>query len=267
MAFYPTNPYDESASICNIVVKNDTSDSLILTTIHGESFDDNTIVEFKYDKNKPKHWQWIPIRVRHDKTNELRRGFKNFGNAYHVANNNWHSIHNPITEKMLTTGSDIPESLLDDDIYYNSSGSRFNSETRSLRDFHNLYVKKILIQSVSQYGNNLIDFAVGKGGDWPKWIKSKLSFILGLDISKDNIENRLDGACARYLNYRKKYNVMPSALFVNANSSVNIRSGTAAFTDKDKQIIKAVFGEGPRDKDVLGNGVYKHYGKEVKVLI
>ena len=54
----------------------------------------------------------------------------------------------------------------------------------------------------------LIDYAVGKGGDLPKWINAKLSFVLGIDIArKDNIENRLDGACARYLNYHKKFRV------------------------------------------------------------
>ena len=64
-------------------------------------------------------------------------------------------------------------------------------------------MKKILIQSVSKRGNTLIDFACGKAGDLPKWIASNLSFVMGIDISKDNIENRLNGACARYLNYKK----------------------------------------------------------------
>ena len=49
----------------------------------------------------------------------------------------------------------------------------------------------------------------GKGGDFPKWIAAKLSFVFGIDIAKDNIENRLDGACARFLTYRKKFKVMP----------------------------------------------------------
>ena len=44
------------------------------------------------------------------------------------------------------------------------------TSTRSLRDFHNLYVKKKLINSVSIRGNTLIDLAVGKGGDMSKWI-------------------------------------------------------------------------------------------------
>ena len=54
---------------------------------------------------------------------------------------------------------------------------------------------------MSKKGDNLIDYAVGKGGDLPKWINARLSFVLGIDLMRDNIENRLDGACARYLNY------------------------------------------------------------------
>ena len=53
---------------------------------------------------------------------------------------------------------------------------------------------------------------------------------------------------------------MPDALFVNGNSSVNIRSGNALYSEKDKQITKAVFGEGPKDAKALGKGVYKEYG-------
>jgi hypothetical protein len=130
-----------------------------------------------------------------------------------------------------------------------------------LRDFHNLFVKKLLITSVSNKGHTLIDYAVGKGGDLPKWIAANLSFVFGIDISRDNIENKLDGVCARYLNYRKKYKIMPAGLFVNGNSSVNIRNTDAMVTQKSKQVTNAVFGEGPKDEKILGKGVHKHYGK------
>ena len=261
MPFYPTNPYDPNANICNIVVQRDGGGNLTMMTEDGEVFDDNTIVEFKYDLTKPEFWRWVPIRVRTDKTAELRQGHKNFGNAYHVANSNWHSIHNPISETMLSTGNGIGDELADDDVYYNSKGPRSQSSTRALRDFHNLFVKKLLIMSVTQPGDTLIDLAVGKGGDWPKWIQAKLSFVFGVDISKDNIENRLDGACARFLSYSRQFRTLPAALFVQANSSVNIRSGEAAFTEKGKQVTQAVFGSGPKDAAVLGNGVFRQYGK------
>lgn len=258
MQFFPTNPSDNNAGVCNIMTHYDfgTSKNLMYTE-DGEVFDNDTIVEFKYDVSQPQFWRWKPIRVRHDKTSEYRRGLKNYGNAYHVANSVWSSIHHPVTEQMISTGAEIPELEVDDDVYYNRSGS---TNTRALRDFHNLYVKRKLITSVSERGNTLIDLAVGKGGDFSKWIAAKLKFVFGVDISSDNINNRLDGACARYLNYRKKYKTMPNALFVVGNSGLPLRTGEALSTERGKEITNAVFGIGAKDKTKLGEGVYNQYG-------
>jgi hypothetical protein len=261
LPFYPTNPYDPDTHICNIPLREDENGVAQMFTADNEIFDDETIVEFSYDASRPKHWQWVPQRVRYDKTSEYRKGIKNYGNAYHVANNNWYSIHNPISEEMITMGENIPDELADDDIYYNRSSGSGDSYTRPMRDFHNLFVKRMLITKVATKGNTLIDYAVGKAGDFPKWIDAKLSFVLGIDLSKDNIENRLDGACARFLNYRKKFHSMPYALFVNGNSGVNIKSGQAIFSEKGKQIVHALFNEGPKDEGLLGKGVYRQYGK------
>ena len=257
--FYPTNPYDPDTCVCNIPLREDDNGVLQMFTNQNEIFDDETIVEFSYDATRPKHWRWVAERVRYDKTSEYKRGIKNYGNAYHVANNNWYSIHNPITEEMIITGQNIPDELADDDVYYNRTMG--DSKTRSMRDFHNLFVKKMLITKTAAKGNTLIDYAVGKAGDFPKWIEAKLAFVFGIDLSKDNIENRIDGACARFLNYRKKFYTMPYALFVNGNSGVNIKSGDAMFTEKGKEIIRALFNDGPKDESILGKGVYRQYGK------
>jgi len=260
LQFFPSDPSDVNAGICNVMLQSDKNNNKVLLTEEDEEvFNDGMIVEFKYDFTKENKWRWVPLRVRYDKTEEYRKGFPMYGNAYHVANSNWHSIHNPITEEMISTGENISNELGDDDVYYNKISGV--SKTEGLRDFHNLFVKKMLITSISNKGNTLIDYAVGKGGDFPKWINAKLSFIFGIDVSKDNIENRIDGACARYLNYRKKFKIMPSCLFIQGNTGFNIRDGEALYTEKSKQITKAVFGEGPKDKDQLGLGVYKQYGK------
>lgn len=263
--FYPSCPYDETAHICNIPIKYDSDGNGTIMAENKEIITDESIVEFRYDKTKPEYWRWIPIRVRHDKTAEYRSGIKNYGNAYHVANSNWYSMHNPITTDMLTTGENIPDELANDDIYYNRGNSGKHTGavtlTQSMRDFHNLYVKRTLIHGVSHIGNTLIDLAVGKGGDIPKWIAAKLSFVFGIDYSKDNIENKIDGVCARYLNYRKKFNRMPAGIFIHGDSSQLIRNGTAAITDRYKQITRAIFGEGAKDVDILGRGVYNQYGK------
>lgn len=255
--FYPTNPNDVNAGLCNIMGKLDESNNLKIYTLEGDEIEDNTIVEFAYNSNKPEFWRWEPLRVRSDKTSELRSGVKNFGNAYHTANSNWQSIHNPISESILMTGNGVTINN-DDDVYYNKISK--TSETQALRDFHNLYVKSMLINKVSKSGYSLIDYAVGKGGDLPKWISANLNFVLGLDLSKDNIENRLDGVCARYLNYAQRYAVIPKALFLHGNSIHNIKDGSALYDDKSRQIIKALFGEGTKNEVLLGKGVYNNYG-------
>jgi ubiquinone/menaquinone biosynthesis C-methylase UbiE len=187
----------------------------------------------------------------------LRRGLKNYGNAYHVANSVWRSIHNPVSEEMITTGTGIPEVSDDENVYYDRSGT---TNTRALRDFHNLYVKRKLITSVSSRGDTLIDLAVGKGGDLSKWIAAKLKFVFGVDVSADNINNRMDGACARYLNYRKQYKYMPKALFVVGDSGLPLKTGEALKTEKSKEITQAIFGIGAKDRKRLGEGVYKQFG-------
>ena len=256
--FFPTDPYDPLAGLCNVMLEIDNNGKYQLFTEERQIFDDQMVVEFRYDMSKPGMWKWVPMRVRYDKTAEFRAGNSVGANDYNTANSNWRSIHNPVTEKMIATGEDIPGIEVSDDVYYNSITS--DKMTQRMRDFHNLYVKKALIKGVSKKDNILIDFACGKAGDLPKWISSELSFVFGIDISSDNIENRLNGACARYLNFRKTTKNMPYALFVNGNSSLNIRSGTNMYNDKANQITKSIFGSIGTNKE-LGSAVTRQHGK------
>jgi hypothetical protein len=258
LRFYPTDPYDNNAGLSNIMLKYDESGVKQMFSEENEVFIDNTIVEFSYNFDRKNGWRWVPLRVRHDKTTEYRLGFKQYGNSYKVANDNWNSIHYPVTENMIRTGLNIPDVLISEDTYYNTPSGKFLTE--SMKNFHNLYVKKMLIKSVSKAGDTLIDYACGKAGDLPKWIAAKLSFVLGVDISQDNLENRLNGACARFLNNKKNNKNIPYALFVNGNSAYNIKNGSAMLNDKAIQITKAVFGIGSKDVEKLGKGVARQYG-------
>ena len=258
LRFYPTDPYDNNAGLCNIMLKYDESGVKQMFSEENEVFIDNTIVEFSYNFDRKNGWRWVPLRVRHDKTTEYRLGFKQYGNSYTVANNNWNSIHYPVTEDMIRTGLNIPDILVSEDTYYNTPSGKFLTE--SMKNFHNLYVKKMLIKSVSKEGDKLVDFACGKAGDLPKWIAAKLSFVFGIDISQDNLENRLNGACARFLNNKKSNKNIPYALFVNGNSAYNIKNGSAMLNDKAIQITKAIFGIGSKDVEKLGKGVARQYG-------
>ena len=160
--------------LCNVVLEKKGNDSVLLTEDNSGIIEDETIVEFKYDL-QPKFWQWTPIRVRLDKTADYRAGGRNYGNAYHVAQSVWNSIHNPVTHEMITTGEGIPDAI--QMMMYITIETK-GTITRALRNFHNLFVKRILILAVQN--GTLIDMSVGKGGDFPKWIAGKLSFVFGL---------------------------------------------------------------------------------------
>ena len=258
----PFVPYNPSANypiyLSNIRLRQFGSNKYLLTEDNKQVFEDNTIVEFRWAPKREKFWQWVPIRVRYDKTADYQRRQKISCNAYKTAEGVWRSIHHPITTEMISTGNNIPDNV-DEDIYYNRTTK--TTSTRALRDFHNKYVKRKLILEVSNRGDSLIDMSVGKAGDLQKWIRAKLAFVFGLDISKDNIENRIDGACARYLKARRRNRSMPRCLFIQGNTSLNIKNGDACFTEKGKQIVAALNGDGPKDEGGLGPGVYKQYGK------
>ena len=175
----------------------------MMTEDKKQTFENDMIVEFRFDPNAEANWQWIPIRVRYDKTYAYRKGKNNFGNDYKTANSVWKSINNPVTKDMITTGENIPNYVDNEMIYYKKENIK-QTNTRSLRDFHNKYVKHKLIKQVSNKGEYLIDMTVGKAGDLYKWIDSELSVVIGLDNSKDNIENQLDGACTRYIKQKTR---------------------------------------------------------------
>ena len=118
----------------------------------------------------------------------------------------------------------------------------------------------MLIQCVSPPGGTLIDLAVGKGGDIPKWNGTSLKFIYGLDVSKDNIENRINGVCSRYLTHKKKNVDGYDAMFLQANSSLNIRNGEAFTNEKSKIISDGIYGQNERNIENIGKMVYENFG-------
>jgi hypothetical protein len=253
--FIPYDPVPSYPIYTTNILFND--NGKLFTEDNKQTFDDDMVVEFRWSQSLEKGWQWVPIRVRYDKTSEYQRKGKITCNAYTTAEGVWRSINKPITAEMISTGSNIPN-VVDDNIYYNRSNVQTN--TQSLRDFHNRYVKRKLIVDVSKRGDTLIDMSVGMGGDLQKWVDAKLSFVFGIDFSKDNIHNRIKGACARYLRIKKNYKTIPGALFIQGDSSKNIKSGEACFSEKGKQIVKALDGVAVKDKNILGEGVYKRYG-------
>lgn len=69
--FMPTNPSDPKACFCNVSLVGDRSGDMYLRTEEDEYFEENMIVEFRYDGSRKGAWRWIPLRVRYDKTAQM----------------------------------------------------------------------------------------------------------------------------------------------------------------------------------------------------
>ncbi len=249
--FYPTSPsYTWKVHECNIPLTQIGNSLYMMSEEDEEIFEDGYVVEFKFNITKDNHWQFIPIRVRHDKTYAYNTGKnRGGGNDYKTANSVWRSIHNPITEKMLCNPKELPNIQdLDNDVYYKRKNNK--TVTRALRDFHNKYVKFMLITKMSKERDKLLDMSVGKAGDLYKWQVAKLQLVVGLDVSSDNINSQFDGACSRYLKARQKRMYVPRCIFLVANSAFNIKNGDAFINSQgltDESSIKymnALYGEG-----------------------
>ena len=254
--FQPTVPYDAQAHLCYVPLDFDNTGTLQMkTTETKDNFHDNMIVEFAYEKDEESvdgPWRWKPLRVRYDKITKLINGERMYGNHFDTANSNWRSIHHPVTEDIIM-GNEMPSMKTSQEvIYYNRRDK--DSKTKALRDFHNHFVKRKLIAGVCDYLRNrmkidepsLIDYSVGEGGDIAKWRDSKVRFVLGIDISRNNLVNTQKGACVRYLSHRRDYNHSNlRALFLHGNSGLNIRSKGKAFYDTfSKELADSVFGSG-----------------------
>ena len=197
----------------------------------GERIDDNTIIECSRDVERGR---WVVMRTRYDKTYQYRvLGEPQYGNDINVAESIWTNIHNPVTEEMIRSiVSSPPDDTFEDDLYYRDA---LESRDRVLKDvygFHNK-IKEILYRTSIKVGDTLLELAVGRGGDLHKWVKTRPSLVVGIDLSASNLEAPRQGACVRYINETKKVSSgkMPAALFIAADM-------TKSLLEQDNRYLK-----------------------------
>ena len=202
----------------------------------------------------------------------------NFGNAVFVANNIWGIIHEPVTEKMITTGEDIPElETISSKYYLPEFKRRIDSMTIDLQKYHNKVIKtNSLLKKVSNLlhsGNSginirLLDLACGKGGDIWKWRESRIKRCIGIDINSDNINNSENGAWVRYGKMKDSIKGSPPDMeFLCMDTSQNILE---RFPSKFKQessfhIVSVMFALHYffKDKDTL-DGLIKNIDEHLE---
>jgi SAM-dependent methyltransferase len=174
-----------------------------------------------------------------------------YGNDFEVANAIWRSIYYPITTEMITTGEDVPSTSDQEILYYNRENSRDKSATINMQHFHNkiknielLGAGKALLKSESDI--HLLDLATGKGGDLYKWKDNKISNVVGVDLFNNNIYDSKDGACVRYVEFKKrmeayKNEFIPTVHYLHGDVSKNIKSGEAMKSEHSIELQKSLW--------------------------
>lgn len=241
----------------------------------GTKFEHDNIVEFRYilDETIPVSMRWVPIRLREDKTRVFKKGeLSKTANDLSVAINIWRSIHNPVTESMITGNEPVfnkdvsdneEEKLLEsDDVYYSRNIPREALLSYHMLQFHNHGIKKMLYAKPKNK-RTLVELACGEGGDMPRWIDNGYKFILGIDLVKNNIYGPRSGAYSRMINRRNQYvrraqNEKVSftdMVFVAGDCAKSIMTGACSQSINDKEsenMLKLVFSKNK-------GGVQKHY--------
>lgn len=289
--FNPIDFPDTMASICyrEIKVDRETGDEYIITEDSEEPINHRSIIEMRYDPSASPGWRWIPMRVRHDKTERLLRGqITRTLNSEKVGLSVWNSINNPVTISMIRTGAEEPseeemkenERKTEEEIvgrrYYERKAQKQDlALVRGLRDFHNKWIKDIILYKSVMKGNNkkIVDFAVGKAGDLQRWRREKAMFVFGLDKAGDNIRDPANGAYRRYMDtlIQAGTQQVPKMVFAIGDSSLPIVSGEAGATPEEADILRAIFGvaqvQGTLPKDIVGLTGILRSGADVAVCM
>tara|TARA_Y100001958_G_scaffold36598_1_gene24002 strand:- start:4020 stop:7346 length:3327 start_codon:yes stop_codon:yes gene_type:complete len=222
--------YEVDVGVTNIPL----FENRMMTIGDKREFNDGDIVEFRYNEDAKNGMIWEPLKLRDDK---IKPQF------FLIANNVWSTIIKPITQDMIQGNYDLDDLKTDDmannNLYYVDD---VDSESKSLRRFHN-YIKYQLITAICSLKSvSIMDTSIGRGGDITKYIQDDIdcNFLFGLDI------NSVNEACKRYTynNSNKKTNT----LFIQYDTSHNIQEKTGLIGDDDDieystNIINILYGQ------------------------
>ena len=261
--FQPEDFPDDQANVCYVEVRTDmeTGDEYAFCEHSNEPITDKSIVEISYDASRPSGWRWVPKLVRKDKTERLMSGeLGRTLNSNETAQSIWNSIHEPVTLSMVRTGSEEPDiseltaistvekerAAITNKYMDRTASEKDIGRVGPLRDFHNKYIKEVILYSsvMKKPGLSIIDIGVGVAQDIQKWRRQDAAAVLGIDIAGDSINNPHRGAYQRLWstmvrNGRDK--VLPMA-FAIGDGSKNMSTGEAGATVEDRVILQSVLG-------------------------
>lgn len=228
---------------------------------------DSTVVEFIYDESENSNFKWKPLRTRYDKTFFVQNYQKKYGNYYIFAKKIWNSIKNPITIEDLVllsnpTTSDnhfkyLQNKLTKTVIVRNDAYYQLKSDFGKNMTYFINFIKSNLISiycsikdinySTKKIKLNVLDLAIGRGGDLLKYYHSNVNSVVGLDVNEAGLFSGADAALGRYNNLRKKYPNFTKINFIVADSGLKLdldnQRNVGIYNSNNIKLLKQYFGE------------------------
>ena len=258
--------------------------------IHGNVIKDGTVIELAYnnDLSIPHRFRWVILRSRLDKTEQVIKYKKQYGNFKDVADKTWNSIiesldindlkilGDPNTYeahmKFLKTKVDTSVITLErkEDIYY----QKITNLIKPMRDWHN-FIKSLLIftycapKFINRKDNrkqkiDVFDIACGRGGDNMKMYHARVKNYVGVDIDYHGIHSSTNGAISRYNTLKKKFPNFTNMTFINADAGTLLTAEDQSkvlgnnMSNENKNLIVKNF-ESKRQYDVINCQFAFHY--------
>ena len=250
----------------------------------GKIINDKTVVEFYYnlEYDEPLNWRWKPRNTRYDKTENVQKYKKGYGNSYYTSIKIWNTIQNPVKITDFLDFSDISkydyyikkfrEKISNavikqsKDEYYQIAGDK----NKSFGDFQNWVKSQIMYTYINKYYNNIqytvIDFGSGQGGDLQKFYYITPHLYVGIDPVRNEIYKiSPPGAIARLNSMKKKYPNFPPTFFVvsSATSLLNLEDqekSVGRMNDDEKKTFNKFFSvQNPTVFDRANSSFSLHY--------
>ena len=256
--------------------------------IKGNIVEDNTVVEVVYDNNSklPLQYKWSVIRTRWDKTEQVIKYNKKYGNYKLIADRIWKSIKEAVTfneinnlsnPETYTTQMNILKSRLDSSVissqrqqdkYY----QKITNLIKKMREYHN-WIKSIMLYTYASPTRNtvdgdkkrlsILDIGCGRGGDLLKVYHAKVGEYVGIDVDYEGIYSATDGAISRFNYLKKKFPDFGKIAYLQADGGLefNVDSqekGLTSLSNENKNMIKKVFHK-DRKFDVFNYQFSIHY--------
>ena len=177
--------YFETSPIAEFPIKMVKSNGKEIPCYDKVPVNDNTIIEFWYDKNeKEEKHRWKPYRFRLDKTADymqLAKEGKYRGdagpNGWRTAEENYKIIQNPVTKEIIFGKEKLPEK------YYRNEKVNRNTKESEVYRVNNL-VKRNLYDKYLKKGDVIMEMSGGRGGDLIKILRRQPKKIVLVDIDE-----------------------------------------------------------------------------------